>query len=147
MQCRRRVTRSGDGVQLALRMRIPNLRPLVLPSAREETQGFAVLAFVGETAQAFARLGVALGAAKSDALELARFDIVRLELARALEDIQRIARPVEPDKRAAPRCATPRIRARCSASPRQAPECRRAAACAAPPRRGSATLRAPARTR
>src|ERR1700730_8653754 len=102
--CSRRITRRDDGVELALRMRVPNLRPLILPSAGEEPQGLAVLAFVGETAKAFASLGVALGAAQSDALELARLDIVRLELARAFKDIKRIARPVEPAKRAR-RCA------------------------------------------
>src|SRR5258708_6420529 len=80
-------------------MRVPNLRPLILPSACEETQGLAVLALLGETAKAFASLGVALGAAQSDALELPRFDIVRLDLARAFEDIQRIAWPVELQER------------------------------------------------
>ena len=79
-------------------MRVPNLRPLILPSACEETQGLAVLAFLGETAKAFARLGVTLGAAQSDALELARLDIVRLELARVFEDVQGITRPTELDK-------------------------------------------------
>src|SRR3954454_14935560 len=76
-------------------MRIPNLAPLILPSACEETQCLAVLAFLGETAEAFASLGVALGAAQSDALELPRFDIVRLELARTFEDIERVPRPAE----------------------------------------------------
>jgi hypothetical protein len=97
-------TRGGDRVQLTLRMRVPNLVPLVLPSAREETQGLALLAFLAETAKAFARLGITLGAAQSDALELARFDVVRLELACAFEDIQRVTRAVQPNKRAR-RCA------------------------------------------
>src|SRR5260370_27370101 len=88
-------------------MRVPNLRPLILPSACEETQGLAVLALLGETAKAFASLGVALGTAQSDALELQRFDIVRLEFACAFEDTQRIARPVQPDKR--PRRCTQRL--------------------------------------
>src|SRR5205085_5807813 len=81
-------------------MRVPNLGPLILPSACEETQGLAVLAFLGETAKAFARLGVALGAAQGDAFEFPRFDIVRLQLARAFEDVQRVARAVQPDERA-----------------------------------------------
>ena len=63
MQRSRRVARSADGVGLALRMRVPNLGPLILPSAREETQGLAVLAFLRETAKAFASLCVALSAA------------------------------------------------------------------------------------
>src|SRR5205814_6164991 len=88
-------------------MRDPNLRPLILPSACEETQGLAVLAFLGETAKAFASLGVTFGAAQGDALELARFNIVRLELARAFEDIQRKAWPVQPDK--CPRSGTQRL--------------------------------------
>src|SRR5690349_4781811 len=79
-------------------MGLPNLAPLIRPGAGEETQGFPVLALLGEAAQAFARLGVALGAAQSDALELPRLDIVRVELARALDDTQRIAWPAEPDK-------------------------------------------------
>src|SRR5260370_21830574 len=79
-------------------MRVPNLRPLILPSACEETQGLAVLALLGETAKAFASLGVALGTAQSDALEVPRFDIVWRELAREVEDVQRIARPAELDQ-------------------------------------------------
>src|SRR4051794_10414747 len=79
-------------------MRIPSLAPLILPSARKETQCLAILALLGETAKAFASLGVALGAPQSDALQLPRFDIVRLELARTFEDIQRVPRPAEADK-------------------------------------------------
>ena len=64
-------------------MRIPNLAPLILRSPGEETQCLAVFVFFGEAAKTFASLGVSLGAAQSDALELARFDVVRLEPARA----------------------------------------------------------------
>src|SRR4029077_14107988 len=104
LQCGRRVTGSGERVQFAEGMGLPDLRPLILQGACEETQGLAVLAFVGEPAKAFAGLDKTRSPAESDALELARFDIVGVEAACVFEDGQRVTRPVESDKRAR-RCA------------------------------------------
>ena len=95
LQRRGTVARRGERVELALRVRGPNLRSLVLPGAGKKTQGLPVLSLLGQTAQRLARLGVTFVAAERDRLDLARLDVVRVELARLLNDAQRIARPVK----------------------------------------------------
>ena len=147
LQGRGGIAGRGARVGLALRMRVPDLRPLVLPGAGEEALRLAVLVLLGERAQHIACLGVTFRATKRHALELARLDVVRVELFGLFQDAQRIERPFQVQKRLGRRRAAPRIPGGCWESLRPAPGCRPGAAFCGRPRRAFARFPTPPRTR
>ena len=80
-------------------MGVPRAQPFVLPGSRQKPEDFPAPAQLGQSAERLSRLVVASAAAKRDALEAPRLNVVGIDLARPLGDGEREPRPVQLDER------------------------------------------------